>query len=127
MTDLSFGQMLQHRIDGKPIPKSKAEKEQARLVRKFSGWLKKVDDTPSDRFWWDLDGFKFWTARRYRGSDKMHLSSWVRKSVPLSDIDRVKPLGYVRQKATSAGLVDYYTCEKSTKSDRTQDVINCRE
>jgi len=113
---MTFGQMIENKISGEraTIPQ---DKELAKAKRVYAK-LKKLQSTDSDRFYFELDGWRFDSLKCYRGRDSVHLRGNKRKTISIYDLARVNRLGFVRQKKSATGMVDFYTENKNVKSER---------
>ena len=113
---LTFGESIQAIIDGKKII-NRPDRELEKYKRKYRS-LKKLEGLGSDPFFFEIDGFRFTSLKCYRGKTRVYLWGNEKKEVGICDLMRVKALGFVRQKKEKSGMVDFYTRDINTKSDR---------
>ena len=113
---MKFSETIQHKIDGtKPKRQTDPLARHKRIFKK----LKAMEDTASDPFWFEYGGRKFTFIKRFRGSELIHLSgNGGKMTLRIILIGEVVPLGYVRQRLESHGSVDFYTHDKSIRSER---------
>jgi len=118
---MNFSEIIQHQIDGTKPPMSEEQKRRNKARR----YLKKIEakkDNGNDPFYFALDGKTFIYVKKYRCSgNNIFLNGGQHNGhkCDILDIERVEFLGYVRQRLERHGSVDYYTHDKSVKSERT--------
>lgn len=112
---MKFSEIVQVQIDGKPVRAPDPLARQKRIYLK----LKALQDHPRDPFWFRVNGKVYQRVQRFRGSSLVHFSGQSsRVTIDLADIESVELLGYQRQRQESHGSVDYYTHDKSIRSER---------